>query len=113
MRNSYSILFVCAAASQLGATNCGEVLRDPGFDLWCGGDLCAWKVERGEFFTDLDVRSANRVIVLGTTVADKLFPGVDPVGQMKAWRLGSVGAGQEGAWLIGVPDLKGLQQLTL
>jgi putative ABC transport system permease protein len=41
-----------------------------------------WKVERGEFFTDLDVRSANRVIVLGTTVADKLFPGVDPVGQM-------------------------------
>src|SRR5690348_10566985 len=41
-----------------------------------------WKVERGEFFTDLDVRSADRVIVLGTTVANKLFPGVDPVGQM-------------------------------
>src|SRR5437870_3327943 len=41
-----------------------------------------WKVERGEFFTDLDVRSANRVIVLGKTTADKLFSGVDPVGQM-------------------------------
>jgi putative ABC transport system permease protein len=41
-----------------------------------------WKVEHGEFFTDIDVRSTDRVIVLGKTVADKLFPGVDPVGQM-------------------------------
>jgi putative ABC transport system permease protein len=41
-----------------------------------------WRVDRGEFFTDLDVRSANRVIILGKTVADKLFPGADPVGQL-------------------------------
>jgi len=41
-----------------------------------------WKVDRGEFFTDSDVRSAERVIVLGKTVADKLFPGMDPIGQM-------------------------------
>ena len=41
-----------------------------------------WMVERGAFFTDLNVRSADRVIVLGKTVADKLFPGVDPIGQM-------------------------------
>jgi len=41
-----------------------------------------WKVDSGEFFTDLDVRSADRVIVLGKTVADKLFAGVDPIGQM-------------------------------
>jgi putative ABC transport system permease protein len=40
-----------------------------------------WPVEQGEFFTDADVRSANRVIVLGKTVAEKLFPGVDPIGQ--------------------------------
>jgi hypothetical protein len=26
----------------------------------------------------------------------------------KAWRLGSVGQGQEGGWLIGVPELKGI-----
>ena len=26
----------------------------------------------------------------------------------KAWRLGSVGQGQEGGWLIGVPDLSGI-----
>jgi len=41
-----------------------------------------WKVDSGEFFTDLDVRSADRVIVLGKTVSDKLFAGVDPIGQM-------------------------------
>jgi hypothetical protein len=37
-----------AAASQLGATDCGGgITRDPGFDLWCGETLCAWKLERG------------------------------------------------------------------
>jgi hypothetical protein len=36
-----------AAASQLGATDCGAITRDPGFDLWCSDALCAWKVERG------------------------------------------------------------------
>src|SRR5947207_11509330 len=41
-----------------------------------------WKVDQGEFFTDIDVRSAERVIVLGRTVADKLFAGVDPIGEM-------------------------------
>ncbi len=42
-----SAFVVAAAASQLGATNCGEITRDPGFDLWCGDSLCAWKLERG------------------------------------------------------------------
>jgi putative ABC transport system permease protein len=41
-----------------------------------------WTVDKGEFFTDIDVRTAERVIVLGKTVADKLFGGSDPVGQM-------------------------------
>src|SRR5688572_4692368 len=40
-----------------------------------------WPTARGSFFTDADVRSAARVIVLGKTVADKLFPGEDPIGQ--------------------------------
>ncbi len=48
MRKLTSILFFAALASQLGNTNCGEALRDPGYDLWCGDDLCAWKLERGE-----------------------------------------------------------------
>ena len=43
----YTLVLVAAAGSQLGSTDCGQVLRDPGFDLWCGDSLCAWKVERG------------------------------------------------------------------
>ena len=41
-----------------------------------------WAVASGEFFTEADVRTAARVIVLGQTVAESLFPGADPVGQM-------------------------------
>src|SRR5262249_57758286 len=44
-------------------------------------EIRTWKVEQGEFFTEADVRSASRVIVLGKTVAEKLFPGVDPRGE--------------------------------
>jgi putative ABC transport system permease protein len=40
-----------------------------------------WKVGEGEFFTDADVRSSARVIVLGKSVAEKLFPGLDPIGE--------------------------------
>src|SRR5205085_957599 len=38
-------------------------------------------VGSGDFFTDADVRSAARVVVIGRTVADNLFPGQDAVGQ--------------------------------
>lgn len=41
-----------------------------------------WAIESGENFTDQDVRSAAKVCVIGKTVADQLFPGTDPVGQM-------------------------------
>jgi putative ABC transport system permease protein len=41
----------------------------------------SWKVEQGDFFTDADIRSASRVIVLGKSVAEKLFPGLDPIGE--------------------------------
>ena len=40
-----------------------------------------WTIQSGTFFTDADVRTAGRVIVIGQTVADNLFPGTDPVGQ--------------------------------
>jgi putative ABC transport system permease protein len=40
-----------------------------------------WPVQSGSFFTDADVRTAARVIVIGQTLGDSLFPGTDPVGQ--------------------------------
>ncbi|HYE15308.1 MAG TPA: ABC transporter permease [Pyrinomonadaceae bacterium] len=44
-------------------------------------DIRRWQVASGAFFTESDVRSAARVIVLGQTVADNLFPGQGAVGQ--------------------------------
>src|SRR5262245_49221453 len=41
----------------------------------------AWNVQDGLFFTEADVRSAARVVVLGKSVSDRLFAGIDPVGQ--------------------------------
>jgi len=38
------------------------------------------------------------------------FVVIDPLIQKKVWRLGNVGAGQEGGWLIGVPDLKSMHR---
>ena len=38
-------------------------------------------IEEGEFFTANDIRTGAKVIVLGKTVADNLFPDTSPVGQ--------------------------------
>ena len=38
-------------------------------------------VENGRFFTDSEIRYRERVCVLGKTVADTLFEGVEPVGE--------------------------------
>jgi len=44
-------------------------------------DVRKWSMQSGEFFTDADVRTAARVIVIGQTVGNSLFPGTDPVGE--------------------------------
>ena len=44
-------------------------------------DIRKWNVQDGSFFTDADVRTAARVIVVGQTIADNLFPGTSAVGQ--------------------------------
>jgi len=41
-----------------------------------------WTLATGRFFDDNDVRAADKVAVLGQTVATNLFPGTNPVGQM-------------------------------
>ena len=44
-------------------------------------EIRKWPVATGSFFTDADVRTAARVIVIGQTLADNLYPGADPIGQ--------------------------------
>ena len=44
-------------------------------------DVRKWTMQSGQFFTEADVKTAARVIVIGQTVGDNLFPGTDPVGQ--------------------------------
>jgi putative ABC transport system permease protein len=40
-----------------------------------------WPMLYGDQFTEADVRSMRKVALLGKTVADNLFPGVDPTGE--------------------------------
>ena len=44
-------------------------------------EIRKWKVQSGDFLSDADVLTADRVIVIGQTIANSLFPGADPVGQ--------------------------------
>jgi putative ABC transport system permease protein len=44
-------------------------------------EIRKWPVATGSFFTDADIRTAARVIVIGQTLADNLYPGADPIGQ--------------------------------
>jgi putative ABC transport system permease protein len=45
-------------------------------------DLRQWPIVVGSSFSEQDVRSANKVAVIGKTIADQLFPGEDPIGQI-------------------------------
>jgi len=44
-------------------------------------NIRAWKLAAGDFFTENDTRTAAKVCVIGKTVADQLFAGMDPIGQ--------------------------------
>lgn len=45
-------------------------------------DVRDWRLSEGRPFTDDDIRSASKVCLLGQTVADNLFGGIDPIGQV-------------------------------
>lgn len=45
-------------------------------------DVRDWRVTDGRPFTDDDVKSATKVCLLGQTVVDNLFGGLDPIGQV-------------------------------
>jgi putative ABC transport system permease protein len=41
-----------------------------------------WNIEKGRTYLPNEMRSAAKVAILGHTVADQLFPGQDPIGQI-------------------------------
>jgi putative ABC transport system permease protein len=67
------------AAAQVvaGEMNWGTQIFGVGID-W--PNIRLWNVEQGSFFTESDIRAGSKVAVLGTTVADNLFPNGDAVG---------------------------------
>ncbi len=78
------------AAVQASLTGTGSVVRgsDSLDDTQILGVAADWistqnpgYVASGEFFTDIDVEDKTRVAVIGTTVAQTLFPEEDPIGQ--------------------------------
>ena len=40
-----------------------------------------WQTGSGAWFTEMDVRTNRKVALLGATVAEALYPGMDPIGQ--------------------------------
>ncbi|MCW5771709.1 MAG: ABC transporter permease, partial [Rhodospirillaceae bacterium] len=41
-----------------------------------------WEIDQGRAFAEAEYRSAGKVILIGSTVAEKLFPGEDPIGKI-------------------------------
>ncbi len=42
------VLGLAIVATSGGATDCGAIIDDSGFDLWCGDRLCRWDLEKGQ-----------------------------------------------------------------
>ncbi len=69
-----------------GNRNCNPGNMNGSTPDYC--DIHNWPIADGEMFTDADVRSGNRVCVIGRTVVHELFEDSNPVG--KFVRLNSV-----------------------
>ena len=44
-------------------------------------EIKEWDLAYGRFFSDSDIRNANKVVILGQTVAKELFGDIDPLGK--------------------------------
>src|SRR4030095_13276259 len=68
-----------AAQVVAGSLNWGTQVQGVGVE-W--PFVRSWNVEKGAFFSESEVRASAKVCLLGSTVANALFEGQDPVGQM-------------------------------
>ncbi|MGH7971316.1 MAG: ABC transporter permease, partial [Limisphaerales bacterium] len=62
-----------------GNQNWNTMIQGEGPDYF---DIRQWPITAGSPFTEQDVRNASKVAVIGKTIADELFPGEDPIGQI-------------------------------
>jgi len=64
MRKLMPVFVLLVAATSGGATDCGQIIDDPGFDVWCGDSLCRWAVEKGEVARAATWHEADRGVEL-------------------------------------------------
>ncbi|MEO7363198.1 MAG: ABC transporter permease [Gemmatimonadaceae bacterium] len=60
---------------------------------------------QGKYFTDGDIATTAQVVILNKTIADKLFPGLDPIGRRITWTgelLKFIGLSDEWRTVVGV-----------
>jgi putative ABC transport system permease protein len=86
-----AVLMECPAVSEVAPVLSGVAQIVYGNQNWSTGVTGTtpgmlivrdWKLSAGRPFTEQDVKSSTKVCLLGQTVVDKLFGGLDPVGQI-------------------------------
>ena len=91
MGDAEAILKECPAVQDLAPTLGGVAQIVYGNQNWSTGvtgttpgmlNVRDWPLSAGRPFTEQDVKSATKVCLLGQTVVDSLFGGIDPVGQI-------------------------------
>ena len=91
LADAEAVLKECPAVSNVAPILSGVAQVVYGNQNWSTGvtgttpgmlTLRDWKLSAGRAFTDQDVKSATKVCLLGQTVVDMLFGGMDPVGQI-------------------------------
>jgi putative ABC transport system permease protein len=79
-----SVLATCPLVGASGQVIGGNINWQPAQMFGVGTDFCIvrkWGLESGEFFGERDIAGANKVCVIGYTLAAHMFPDTDPIGK--------------------------------